>query len=133
MKVKIKSESAANTQLLSQTTEKIHFLFSELSRNYGFSLPTTVYVGILGPSECKKMKKCRLHKLTFGTAELSHGRYMIKFNPSIFTADSDVLLNDTIAEEVAHIAEALHVGRWSHGKMFKKMYAEALTLIEKGR
>lgn len=118
MTIIIKANDTDHEQWLESKTKIIEYLMSELSKFYKFKPPKSV---ILRPTQFRKRRLGFL----MGRAGRYRGMYFIALLPIVAS-------DETIAHEVAHVAELLKYNSCGHGKNWMMMYEKALEILKEG-
>ncbi|NOX21108.1 MAG: hypothetical protein GXO99_07615 [Nitrospirae bacterium] len=119
MRIVVKTKDKEYQKILHGYIPYIKRMFVSLSKGYKFKLPEEI---ILRP--LRKYKKAHYSSWTFGRAGYSpETGWYISMNIELCRLLDREL--DTLAHEVAHIAEAIMTGRWTHGELFEKLYKSA--------
>ena len=103
--------------------EPLRCMLLRLSKEYQFTLPEHL---LLRPLQLRKSSRPPEDRgLTLARASWSYEQgYCITLNMQSFTAYKK-LTHWVLAEEAAHIAEAIISGKWSPGKFFQELHAFA--------
>jgi len=123
MRIIVKARKSEEREVLESYVPHLRKIFVSLSKGYKFKLPGEIILQSL-----RRYKKAQYNSWTFGRAGYGpRTGWYISININLCKAIDKEL--DTLAHEAAHIAEARISGRWTHGELFKRLYARAKVII----
>lgn len=118
MRIIIKARKKHDIKTLERYPDHIRKIFKRLARVYKFKAPDEITLRPL-----RRNNDQYAQSFTYGRAGYDGKNYWIAMNTEL-----DCSLN-TIAHEVAHLAEAIKFKKWGHGKKFGEILERALEVV----